>query len=143
MVSCAFFVHKQCHGAVHSCKLSVAALRGARWRHAPVFAFILYLLAQRFYSDAAKAQVDFVLATWTVNTLMQMGAHFVLLRSGFSDIHETSVQVCVDNFDASCIERMTSYTDTRTGRVIEVTLPVPRLRPLPVPTVIPGSPSYL
>ncbi|KAH7936047.1 hypothetical protein HPB52_017323 [Rhipicephalus sanguineus] len=51
--------------------------------------------------------------------------------------------VCVDHFDASCIERTTSYTDPRTGRVIEVALPVPRLRPGSVPTIFPGCPSYL
>ncbi|XP_037504797.1 THAP domain-containing protein 1-like [Rhipicephalus sanguineus] len=52
-------------------------------------------------------------------------------------------KVCVDHFDASCIERTTSYTDPRTGRVIEVALPVPRLRPGSVPTIFPGCPSYL
>ncbi|KAL1469908.1 hypothetical protein MTO96_040784, partial [Rhipicephalus appendiculatus] len=51
--------------------------------------------------------------------------------------------VCADHFDASCIERTTSYTDPRTGRVIEVALPVPRLRPGSVSTVFPGCPSYL
>ncbi|XP_075744356.1 uncharacterized protein LOC142803139 [Rhipicephalus microplus] len=52
-------------------------------------------------------------------------------------------KVCADHFDASCIEKTTSYTDPRTGRVIEVALPVPRLRPGSVPTVFPGCPSYL
>ncbi|KAH7981755.1 hypothetical protein HPB52_001057 [Rhipicephalus sanguineus] len=52
-------------------------------------------------------------------------------------------KVCADHFDASCIERTTSYTDPRTGRVIEVALPVPRLRPGSVPTIFPGCPSYL
>ncbi|KAH7975091.1 hypothetical protein HPB49_023507 [Dermacentor silvarum] len=52
-------------------------------------------------------------------------------------------KVCADHFDASCIERTTSYTDPRTGKVIEVGLPVPRLRPGSVPTVFPGCPSYL
>ncbi|KAH7942367.1 hypothetical protein HPB49_023482 [Dermacentor silvarum] len=52
-------------------------------------------------------------------------------------------KVCSDHFDASCIERTTSYTDPRTGKVIEVGLPVPRLRPGSVPTVFPGCPSYL
>ncbi|KAH8023760.1 hypothetical protein HPB51_016655 [Rhipicephalus microplus] len=74
---------------------------------------------------------------------MQTGAHFFLLRSGVSDVLETFVQVCADHFDASCIEKTTSYTDPRTGRVIEVALPVPRLRPGSVPTVFPGCPSYL
>ncbi|KAH7986547.1 hypothetical protein HPB51_026646 [Rhipicephalus microplus] len=32
-------------------------------------------------------------------------------------------KVCADHFDASCIEKTTSYTDPRTGRVIEVALP--------------------
>ncbi|KAH8022748.1 hypothetical protein HPB51_004272 [Rhipicephalus microplus] len=52
-------------------------------------------------------------------------------------------KVCADHFDASCIEKTTSYTDPRTGRVIEVALRVPRLRPGSVPTVFPGCPSYL
>ncbi|KAH8021825.1 hypothetical protein HPB51_018531 [Rhipicephalus microplus] len=52
-------------------------------------------------------------------------------------------KVCADHFDASCIEKTTSYTDPRTGRVIEVALAVPRLRPGSVPTVFPGCPSYL
>ncbi|KAH7947114.1 hypothetical protein HPB52_007545 [Rhipicephalus sanguineus] len=52
-------------------------------------------------------------------------------------------KACADHFDASCIERTTSYTDPRTGRVIEVALPVPRLRPGSVPTIFPGCPSYL
>ncbi|KAH8018464.1 hypothetical protein HPB51_007018 [Rhipicephalus microplus] len=52
-------------------------------------------------------------------------------------------KVCADHFDASCIEKTTSYTDPRTGRVIEVALPVPRLRPGSVPTVFPGCPCYL
>ncbi|KAH7964638.1 hypothetical protein HPB51_027123 [Rhipicephalus microplus] len=52
-------------------------------------------------------------------------------------------KVCADHFDASCIEKTTSYTDPRTGRVIEIALPVPRLRPGSVPTVFPGCPSYL
>ncbi|KAH8027425.1 hypothetical protein HPB51_005407 [Rhipicephalus microplus] len=52
-------------------------------------------------------------------------------------------KVCADHFDASCIEKTTAYTDPRTRRVIEVALPVPRLRPASVPTVFPGCPSYL
>ncbi|CAN7988402.1 unnamed protein product [Ixodes hexagonus] len=53
------------------------------------------------------------------------------------------VQVCAVHFDASCIQRTTSYTDPRTGKVIEATLPVPRLRPGSVPTIFPACPSYL
>ncbi|KAH9359951.1 hypothetical protein HPB48_022516 [Haemaphysalis longicornis] len=70
-------------------------------------------------------------------------AFFFLLRIGVSDVHKTFVQVCADHFDASCIEKTTSYTDPKTGRVIEVALLVPRLRPGSVPTVFPGCPSYL
>ncbi|XP_077490877.1 uncharacterized protein LOC144101608 [Amblyomma americanum] len=52
-------------------------------------------------------------------------------------------KVCADHFDASCIETTTSYTDPRTGNVLTVRLPVPRLHLGSVPTVFPNCPSYL
>ncbi|KAM7307152.1 uncharacterized protein ISCGN_010788 [Ixodes scapularis] len=55
----------------------------------------------------------------------------------------TFVQVCAVHFDPSCIERTTSYTDPRTGKVLEAALPVPRLRPGSVPKIFPACPSYL
>ncbi|XP_075537788.1 uncharacterized protein LOC142572502 [Dermacentor variabilis] len=52
-------------------------------------------------------------------------------------------KVCALHFDESCLERKTSYTDPRTGRVLEVSLKAPRLRQGSVPTLFPGCPSYL
>nr|XP_054923147.1 uncharacterized protein LOC129382971 [Dermacentor andersoni] len=52
-------------------------------------------------------------------------------------------KVCADHFEPKCIENTTAYTDSRTGKVIEVSLPVPRLRPGSLPTIFPGCPSYL
>ncbi|XP_037527812.1 uncharacterized protein LOC119405097 isoform X2 [Rhipicephalus sanguineus] len=52
-------------------------------------------------------------------------------------------KVCADHFDPSCLERKTSYTDPRTGNVLEAALPVPRLRSGSVPTIFPACPSYL
>ncbi|CAN7944236.1 unnamed protein product [Ixodes pacificus] len=52
-------------------------------------------------------------------------------------------KVCAVHFDPSCIERATSYTDPRTGKVLEAALPVPRLRPGSVPKIFPAYPSYL
>ncbi|XP_054920098.2 uncharacterized protein [Dermacentor andersoni] len=50
-------------------------------------------------------------------------------------------KVCADHFHSSCLERTTTYTDPRTGQVLEATLPVPRLRPGSVPTIFPVCPS--
>ncbi|CAN8030053.1 unnamed protein product, partial [Ixodes persulcatus] len=52
-------------------------------------------------------------------------------------------KVCALHFVESCLERTTSYTDPRTGRVLEVSLKVPRLRRRSVSTLFPGCPSYL
>ncbi|KAG0416854.1 hypothetical protein HPB47_006081 [Ixodes persulcatus] len=54
-----------------------------------------------------------------------------------------SFAVCAVHFDPSCIERTTSYTDPRTGKVLEAALPVPCLRPGSVPKLFPACPSYL
>lgn len=51
-------------------------------------------------------------------------------------------KVCADHFHPSCLERTTTYTDPRTGQVLEAALPVPRLRPGSVPTIFPVCPSY-
>ncbi|KAH7937018.1 hypothetical protein HPB49_007317 [Dermacentor silvarum] len=53
------------------------------------------------------------------------------------------LQVCAVHFDPSCLERTTSYTDWKMGKVVEVPLSVPRPRPGSVPSVFPGCPSYL
>lgn len=52
----------------------------------------------------------------------------------------TFEQVCADHFLPSCLEQTKSYTDPRTGNMLEVSLPVLRLRPDSVPTVFPGCP---
>ncbi|XP_075528726.1 uncharacterized protein LOC142560471 isoform X2 [Dermacentor variabilis] len=51
-------------------------------------------------------------------------------------------KVCADHFHSSCLERTTTYTDSRTGQVLEAALPVPRLRHGSVPTIFPLRPSY-
>ncbi|XP_070381556.1 52 kDa repressor of the inhibitor of the protein kinase-like isoform X2 [Dermacentor albipictus] len=51
-------------------------------------------------------------------------------------------KVCADHFHSSCLERTTTYTDPRTGQVLEAALPVPRLRSGSVPTIFPTCPSY-
>ncbi|KAH7939987.1 hypothetical protein HPB52_020023 [Rhipicephalus sanguineus] len=56
----------------------------------------------------------------------------VIPRKDF--VPTSCTKVCAVHFDASYIERTTSYTDPTTGRVVEVVLPVPRLRPVSVPT---------
>ncbi|KAH7934201.1 hypothetical protein HPB49_022930 [Dermacentor silvarum] len=56
---------------------------------------------------------------------------------------DSSQLVCGVHFDPSCLEPTTSYTDWKTGKVVEVPLPVPHLRPESEPSVFPGCPSYL
>ncbi|XP_070377578.1 uncharacterized protein [Dermacentor albipictus] len=51
--------------------------------------------------------------------------------------------VCERHFKPSDMVNRTSYTDTKTGKVIEVTLKLVRLRPDAVPSILPDCPAYL
>ncbi|KAH8032923.1 hypothetical protein HPB51_003800 [Rhipicephalus microplus] len=58
-------------------------------------------------------------------------------------LHAVLKNVCALHFTESCIQNKSSYTYPMTGRVLEVSLKVPRLRSGSVPTLFPGCPSYL
>ncbi|KAH9376408.1 hypothetical protein HPB48_013228 [Haemaphysalis longicornis] len=51
--------------------------------------------------------------------------------------------VCERHFKPSDMVNTTSYTDTTTGKVIEVPLKLVRLRPDAVPSILPDGPAYL
>uniref|UniRef100_A0A090XAW8 Putative secreted protein n=1 Tax=Ixodes ricinus TaxID=34613 RepID=A0A090XAW8_IXORI len=52
-------------------------------------------------------------------------------------------QVCEEHFLPSDFVRTTTYTDAKTGKVIEVPLQHVRIKPNAIPSVFPNCPSYL
>lgn len=51
--------------------------------------------------------------------------------------------LCEKHFLASDFVRTTSYTDEKTGEVIDVPLKLSRLKPTAIPTVFPNCPKYI
>lgn len=67
----------------------------------------------------------------------------ILSLSSYTSLFVLMFQVCEHHFLESDFVDSTSYTDSMTGKVIEVPLKLRRLKPSAIPSVFPNCPAYL
>ncbi|KAH7932354.1 hypothetical protein HPB51_029351 [Rhipicephalus microplus] len=75
------------------------------------------------------------------NATERAGCTRAVPRTDFAPSKFTGL--CEKHFHPSDFVTSTSYMDTVTGKVIEIPLKFRRLRPVTVPSIFPGCPTYL